>query len=683
MFKKTLVSLVTILLLTVVTASAKPKTYELLKVDFGCPRNDNTFKEGWLRWPLPGGCDGDAHASLVFWNVDQTRINLELGTLGDSHLANLRAGPGDQIANTYYSEARDIGRTLKDCCNERETSVALSIQLTISGPGLSPGTYILYSYHNLSRDKRNMNKMFAITASGPGVKQLAPVYDIPVQHTRNDDELMPSELHFRTDGSGPVTIIYHASETSAVLNAFTLHALKPLKLASEPFPPDGATDVPPDFTTSWKPGAGSGGNVLFYGVDVKEVIRDPYDDSDTGTFDSNNHTLENLRMGKTYYWRVDQVDANNPDKFLHGRTWKFTTIDGKAHKQYPIDTAINIPTDATLKWSPGHKAVTHKLYFGKSPLDAYFYAEPVYQGKKTSYKPAKLEKATTYYWRVDELHGDRTVMGDTWSFTTDGTLMLQVDLAVPKWGTSEPMPGTAKPGWTAWADSRWADLYSHDGATLENAGGTPIDIRMTIGKDGMGALKAKGMRMFSMAGDGPPSGKPDGDPICNTFYQSADWASHSGNSLEWGNIVLLFSDIPAGEYELYSYHNCFYHCDRYETSCLGTIKYRGFFMADAPEQGPMPAIYAQSLPPNGLPDYEGWSMPSGTGKGVTAIKNAYNVHCQHVDSDAQLQPSLIQFRTDGSPVLVVYEAPKFFIDYRDYPGGRAVLNAFRLIKTDY
>jgi hypothetical protein len=129
-------------------------SYELLKVDLGCPRSDNTFKPGWLRWCLPGGCDGDAHGSLVFWNVNQTRIHLELSTLGDSSMGNLRAGPGDQIANTYYTEARDIGRMLRDCCTERETSVALSIQLTISGPGLSPGDYILYSYHNISR-RRN------------------------------------------------------------------------------------------------------------------------------------------------------------------------------------------------------------------------------------------------------------------------------------------------------------------------------------------------------------------------------------------------------------------------------------------------------------------------------------------------------------------------------------------------
>jgi hypothetical protein len=662
-------------------AAQSEKSYELLKVDFGCPRDDNTFKLGWVHWRLPGGCDGDAHGPLVFWNVDQTRINLELGTLGDSHMVNLRAGPGGQIANTYYGEARDIGRMLRDCCRERETSVALSIQLTISGPGLSPGRYILYSYHNLSRDRRNMNKMFAITAGGRGVTQLEMVCDVPVQHTRNDDELVPSRISFETDGSGPVTIVYHASQTSAVLNAFSLHALQPLKLASEPFPPEGQVGVPPDITLSWKAGVGSAGQILYGGSDVKETIRDTIDSSVAGTLDANSHTLENLKMGQTYYWRVDQVDKDDPGTVLHGRIWGFTVVDGKAEKPYPLDTAINVPCDATLKWSPGYGARTHKVYFGKSPLDTHFYAKPVYEGTAASFKPPRLEKAATYYWRVDEVNGDRTVMGDVWSFVTDGTLMLQVDLAVPKWGSSRPIPETAKPGWTVWADPRWADMYSHDGARLENVGGTPIDIRLTLGNDGMGALKAKGMRMYSMAGDGPPSGEPDGDPICNTFYQSADWASHSGGSLEWGNILLLFEDIPGGEYKLYSYHNNFYHCDRYETSCLGTIKYRGFFMADAPEQGPMPAITVQSLPPKALPGYDHWSMPKGTGKGVTTIENAFNVPSQHVDSDAKLSPSMVRFRTDGSPVLVVYEAPKFYIDYRDYPGGRAVLNAFRLIQV--
>jgi hypothetical protein len=44
----------------------------------------------------------------------------------------------------------------------------------------------------------------------------------------------------------------------------------------------------------------------------------------------------------------------------------------------------------------------------------------------------------------------------------------------------------------------------------------------------------------------------------------------------------------------------------------------------------------------------------------------------------ELIRSLVTFRTDGSPALIVYEAPQDYWDYRDYPDGCAILNAFRL-----
>jgi len=45
------------------------------------------------------------------------------------------------------------------------------------------------------------------------------------------------------------------------------------------------------------------------------------------------------------------------------------------------------------------------------------------------------------------------------------------------------------------------------------------------------------------------------------------------NPGEWGNILLPFGNLPAGEYRLCSCHNHRYHCDRYECDCLlyGTV----------------------------------------------------------------------------------------------------------------
>ncbi len=54
----------------------------------------------------------------------------------------------------------------------------------------------------------------------------------------------------------------------------------------------------------------------------------------------------------------------------------------------------------------------------------------------------------------------------------------------------------------------------------------------------------------------------------------------------------------------------------------------------------------------------GDGVTTGTGKGVEHIQNAYNVAPQHVLKDSELVPSVIKFATDGSDVLVIYEADR-------------------------
>jgi hypothetical protein len=270
--------------------------------------------------------------------------------------------------------------------------------------------------------------------------------------------------------------------------------------------------------------------------------------------------------------------------------------------------------------------------------------------------------------------------------------LFRVDLGCPD------NPLTFKIGWIPWAIPNGCDGRPNDGAFLEDIAGTGInayicskddrwlrnidgsgvDAYLTLGNEGMGALKVKGMRMHSKKGEGPPTDIPSADPICNTWYQSADWASHAGKSSEWGNVLLLLQNLPAGRYNLLSYHNHWYHCDRYECDCLGLVEYRGEYRANRAEQGPMPSIRAVALPAGPLPGYEKWSMPKGTGKGVEAIQNVYHFTAQHVEHDEELVPSVAKFKTDGSPVLIIYEAPQDYWDYRDYPGGRGILNAFLL-----
>ena len=111
----------------------------------------------------------------------------------------------------------------------------------------------------------------------------------------------------------------------------------------------------------------------------------------------------------------------------------------------------------------------------------------------------------------------------------------------------------------------------------------------------------------------------------------------------------------------------------------------------------MPSVTAQALPgkdldsgqdkSNNILDQYRWKLPLGTGKGVRSIQNAYNVAPQHVYSDDELIPSVIKFETDGSEVLVIYQADRSRPLYPDCArkgreGGRGILNAFEIIQVE-
>lgn len=89
----------------------------------------------------------------------------------------------------------------------------------------------------------------------------------------------------------------------------------------------------------------------------------------------------------------------------------------KATGPVPADRTVVSPTAKTaLSWRPGINASKHKVYFGTKIDELLLLAEVA----DSSYAelPA-LEKDTTYYWRIDEVGTDGSVVpGDVWSFST-------------------------------------------------------------------------------------------------------------------------------------------------------------------------------------------------------------------------------------------------------------------------
>ena len=636
--------------------------YEVFKVDLACPRAVATMKEGWIAFEGGGWCDGAKHDGRATSNIADTGINAYIDNVPGGGSVNLKTWAGEPICNTAFMQI------ITDVFGPP----AGSIKIVLSGSGLVAGEYWVYAFHNWPE----WSIIPEVTASGAGVTQFEPTTNVAIQKVQFDGELVPSVVKFHTDGSGPVTITYHAADgAKAVVNAFALYTPTPPEHATDPRPKKGATDVSPDVILSWTAGTGADSHDVYLGADETAVdsatsASDEYKGNQTDT----TYVPDGLAdFGQKYYWRIDEVgDAGT----VKGKVWNFTVADGKASNPSPTDHSGNIATEATLSWTAGVLAQAHDVYLGIAPETLAL----VSSGQtSTTYDPGFLPAVTIYYWRVDETGPAGTVEGDVWNFSTQGLIRLRVDLALPaNAATTEPWPGTLKQGWTPYVAPRWYDMYMHDAVWEKGEGGegpppettgldgTGVHVALGCGGVGNGGFHVHGMCRCGLAGGCPATGNPAGEPIANGFYQNIDWGGEIG-----GDILMRINGLPPGEYELISYHNHWEPRTQATRNCMN-------------EQSNMPPIgtvRAMPLPVERLPEYGKWNFTPGTGEGVESLQDDFNIDVTSVTSDADVATSHVRFRTNGSDVLVIYGGLS-----NDYPdparsgreGHKAILNAFEI-----
>jgi hypothetical protein len=199
----------------------------------------------------------------------------------------------------------------------------------------------------------------------------------------------------------------------------------PPRTAYAPEPADGAGSVDQNVELSWMGGYGAKLHHVYFGDNFDDV------NSATGAVPNPDatYTPGPLKLAKTYYWRVDEVDAVSTYK---GKVWSFTT-KGAVGSPKPSNGAVDIKQIQVLSWSPGDNAASHQVYFGtdKEVVRNANTSSPEYKGRRNlgseSYDPGMLEWDSTYCWRVDEVNNtnpDSPWIGPVWSFTTANFLII-------------------------------------------------------------------------------------------------------------------------------------------------------------------------------------------------------------------------------------------------------------------
>lgn len=201
------------------------------------------------------------------------------------------------------------------------------IQLTISG--LPTGTHSLMTYLNAIDD--------------PATYTFAPI-DVYVNGTLKNSSLVMSKraltitatqtsyVTFNATAGTNVVILYKAQTTGSenmkniYINGFELNTPNVKEQAKDPYPSDGDFHADGDagsIILSWTKGTSATKHNVYFGTDVTTVTNatttttSVYKGSQTGT----TYTVSSLYNLSTYYWRVDEVDANGV--VTKGNVWKF------------------------------------------------------------------------------------------------------------------------------------------------------------------------------------------------------------------------------------------------------------------------------------------------------------------------------------------------------------------------
>ncbi|MFB0553639.1 MAG: LamG domain-containing protein [Phycisphaerae bacterium] len=218
--------------------------------------------------------------------------------------------------------------------------------------------------------------------------------------------------------------------------------------AENPEPADGAILEDTWVSLNWSAGDTAASHDVYFGENYNDVA------DGTGDTSRGNQAVtfyvagfpgfpypDGLVPGTTYYWRIDEVEADGTTKHT-GDVWSFMVTPKKAYNPDPPDGGKYVDPDVELSWTAGYGAKLHTVYFGDNFDDVHNATGGLPQAV-TTYTPGTLEMDKTYYWRVDEFDVVATHKGDVWSFSTKPIIAITDPNLIGWWKFDEGSGNTA------------------------------------------------------------------------------------------------------------------------------------------------------------------------------------------------------------------------------------------------
>jgi hypothetical protein len=136
-------------------------------------------------------------------------------------------------------------------------------------------------------------------------------------------------LEYYESGGGAVAELRWSSP-STPKQLIPQAALSPPIRASAPSPSSGATGTKMTPILKWNPGDAAASHEVYFGTDadaVRNADKTSPEYKGTKALGDESYDPGKLAWFTTYYWRVDEVNAVNPDSPWVGNLWSFTTGD--------------------------------------------------------------------------------------------------------------------------------------------------------------------------------------------------------------------------------------------------------------------------------------------------------------------------------------------------------------------